>query len=136
MSLTDTYKVNRYSLDKEFIAGGKLTVIDKGQKTELFYKDAEVEVQASALHHPIVALEDLRKELEVKHNSVLGINGCRIDTGLQTSGSFGCYLVEEGIKATENVHMFEPTTEVKKLCTVRQHESAYDKWLQSVIPKP
>jgi hypothetical protein len=135
MSSTDTYKVNRYTLDKELIANGTLTVIDEGQKTKLIYKDAEVEVQASALHHPITALENLRKELEVKHNSLLGINGCRMDTSRQTSSSFGSYLVEDGLKATEDVHMFEPTTEVGKLCTVEQHEAAYEKWLDSVMPK-
>jgi hypothetical protein len=136
MSSTDTYKVSRYSLDKEFIASGTLTIIDEGQKTKLIYKDDEVEVQASALYHPIVALEELRKELEMKHNSLLGINGCRTEMSLQTSGSFSSYLIEEGVIATENVHMFEPTTEVEKLCTVEQHEVAYEKWLESVMPKP
>ena len=126
MSSIDTYTVNRYSLEKEFSASGKLTVIDKGQKVELIFKDAEVEVQASALYHPIVALENLRKELETKHNSLLGINGCRKDTSRQTSGNFYSYIIETGKKPTENVQMFQPTTEVEKLCTVQQHEAAYE----------
>ena len=136
MSSIDTYNVIRYSLDREFIKSGTLTVIDDGKKIGLIYKDAEVEVYASALYHPIVALENLRRELEVKHKSLFGINGCRIDASLQTSGNFGSYLIKEGIRATENVHMFEPTIVVEKLCTVEQHEAAYNEWLENVVPKP
>ena len=135
MTSREIYDVNRYSLDKEFIASGKLTVIDEGQNTILFYKDSEIKEQASAMYHPKAALENLRKQLEAKHQSIIGINGCRMDTDYRFDGSFNSYVIELGIKATENLHMFEPTIEIEKLCTVAQHEVAYDKWLESVISK-
>jgi hypothetical protein len=135
MASIETYNVNRYSLAKEFIMSGKLTVIDEGQNTVLIYKDLEVEVHARGLHHPIVALENLRKQLETKHQSLVAINGCRIDTDYRATGSFSSYVIEEGKKATQNVHMFEPTDEIEKLCTVAEHIDTYDKWLESVMPK-
>lgn len=134
MTSTDTYDTNRYSLTKEFIMKGMLTVIDEGQRVVLIYKDLDIEEQASGLHHPKASLQNLRNQLETKHQSILAINGCRIDTDYRFDGSFNSYVIEQGKKASENLHMFEPTTEIEKLCTVDEHEKAYDKWLESVMP--
>ena len=46
-----------------------------------------------------------------------------------------CYLIEQGKKASENVYMFEPTTETEKLCTLEEHVAAYERWIESVISK-
>ena len=126
------YPINRYSLTKELITTGTLTIIDEGNAIELVYVDSVIKESARELHHPLTALESLRKTLETKHCSLLNCNGCRIDTAYRATGVSEVYLIEDGKRATKSVDMFEPTKEIAKLCTVEEHELAYDKWLDSL----
>jgi hypothetical protein len=124
--------VDRYSLDKRFIATGQLQVEAKDHSTILTYFDNEIKVFASALHHPIVALENLRRQLEVNFHSILAINWCRVDTDYRATGGYGCYIIKVGKQATNSVSLFDPTKEIDKLCTVEVHKAAYKTWLKSL----
>jgi hypothetical protein len=136
MSDITKYKINRYSLDKEYIMTGEITVTEDGPLTELLYKDTELEETASDRGLPMVALIVLREKLETKHKSILAINGSRIDTTLRPTGGDIAYVIRDNIIAEDDwVGIFEPTTELEKLCTVQQHEKAYDEWCDAVCPK-
>ena len=124
--------VDRYSLDKTFIATGQLHVDEKDHSTILTYYDSNIKVSASGLYHPIAALENLRRQLAVDFNSTLAINGCRIDTAYRATGGYGTYIVEHGKPATNSVSLFDPTTVVDKLCSVDIHKAAYKTWLKSL----
>ena len=89
-------------------------------------------MNASELYHPLVALKSLRKILEIEYASIIGCNGCRIDTSYRPTGGYGTYKIVTGQPATETMNIFEPTEEVDKLCTVDEHIIAYDKWIDSL----
>jgi hypothetical protein len=129
------YSINRYDLDKGFLSTGTLTIIDENHLTQLIYADSQIKLSASELHHPLMALEKLRKILEAEHQSLLACNGCRIDTAYRPSGGYGVEIIELGKPALDCVDMFEPTTEIEKLCTVDEHKAAYEKWWDSVVRK-
>ena len=129
-----TFSVNRYSLDKKFISAGSLTITSEGQRTSVVFSDGQVEAEASELYHPLIALESLRKILEQKHSSIIACNGCRSDTAYRPTGGFGTYKIVFGQQASERLNIFEPTTEVGKLCTVDEHKAAYKKWIASLGP--
>lgn len=124
--------VDRYSLEKTFIATGQLQVEEKDHSTILTYDDSNIKVSASGLYHPIVALENLRRQLEIDFNSILAINGCRVDTDYRATGGYGAYVIELGKKATNSVSLFDPTKAVNKLCTIEDHKAAYKTWLKSL----
>ena len=90
---------------------------------------------ASELYHPLVALESLRIILEIEYKSIIGCNGCRIDTAFRPTGGYGTYKIVAGRQATEIMNIFEPTDEVDKLCTVDEHIIAYNKWIESLSEK-
>lgn len=129
------YAVKRYSLNKQLISSGQLEIKQESQTTTLIYADDKITETATEPYHPLVALESLRKKLETEHNSIISINGCRIDTAYRPTGGNGTYLIKQGRQATKSVSLFEPTMEVDKLCTVEEHEAAYDKWVESLMPK-
>jgi len=128
-----TYKINRYSLDKNFIAEGLLKVINNGPGTILLYKDFKIEVSANDAHHPLMALSRLRDELEFKYASLINCSGCRLDTSYRPTGGYEAYILHAGKPAFEHDHVntFEPTAEIDKLGTVKQHEDAYEFWCKS-----
>ncbi len=128
------FEVKRYSINKELITSGHLTVRHEGQRTSLNYRDKEINITASELYHPISALDGLRSQLETIYQSMIAINGCRIDVDHRANGGVMCYFIEYGKKAVENIYMFEPTDQVDKLCTVSQHEQAYLNWVESILP--
>ena len=130
------YLVERYNLKKEFICKGELEVEFEGQSTNLRYLDEQINISTSELYHPIAALESLRKILESKHQSILAINGCRIDTTRRYNGWGGNYLMEQkGKPATIPINMFEPTTEIGKLGTIVEHELSCKEWYDSFQDK-
>ena len=88
--------------------------------------------EVTELYHPLVALEKLRRKPEDNHFSIIGINGCRIDTSYRATGGYGTYLIENGKQAKKSLILFEPTQEINKLCLVNEHITAYDKWLESL----
>ena len=124
--------VDRYSLDKTIIATGQLQVEEKDHSTILTYYDNNIKISASGLYHPIVALENLRRQLAVDFNSTLAINGCRVDTDYRATCGYGCYVIEFGKQATNSVSLFDPTKAIDKLCTVEVHKAAYKAWLKSL----
>jgi hypothetical protein len=126
------HSIKRYSLEKEFIETGVLTITTEAQTTYLDYVDSKIKESTRALYHPIKALEDLRKILEVNHASLLGCIGCRIDSAYRATGHFGTYIVKAGGQAIERAELFDPTNEVQKLCTVEEHKIAYKKWADSL----
>lgn len=65
-------------------------------------------------------------------NSTLAINGCRIDTAYRATGGYGTYIIEHGKQATNLVSLFDPTTEVDKLCSIDTHKTAFKTWLNSL----
>jgi hypothetical protein len=130
-----TQTITRYSINKQSISEGILTVTDKGEATHLTFKDQAIEVSVSELYHPLIALESLRKILETRHKSIIACNGCRIDTAYRPTGGYGTYKIVLGQQATETLNIFEPTDEIEKLCTVDQHEAAYEKWIDSLAKK-
>lgn len=130
--------IRRYSLTKENISTGTLTVSSKGQVTTLTFKDPIIEVTVRELYHPLMALESLRRVLEIEHKSLLGCNGCRIDTSYRATGGYGTYKTVPGQQATEILNIFEPTNDIEKLCTVEEHKAAYQQWIDNLnkIKKP
>ena len=125
--------VKRYSFGKEFIATGVLKISYEGQTTFLKYTDFAIEVTASGLYHPIAALENLRKILEFKHESLIGLTGCRIDSAIRPNSGGGTYLLIYGIPSSERAFIFDPTEQVEKLCTVDEHKAAYREWGNSIL---
>ncbi len=125
--------IRRYSLTKENISTGTLTVLNKGQVTTLTFKDPIIEVTVSELNHPLMALESLRSVLEIEHKSLLDCNGCRIDTSYRATGGYGAYKIVSGQQATKILNIFEPTNDIEKLCTVEEHKAAYQKWMNSLF---
>jgi hypothetical protein len=132
MNFKMTQTITRYSLDKKIISNGILTITNEGQATHLTFKDSAIKVNASELYHPLVALVSLRKILETEYKSIIGCNGCRVDTAFRPTGGYGTYKIVTGQQATETMNIFEPTEEVDKLCTVDEHIIAYDKWIDSL----
>lgn len=80
---TTKHKIKRYSLGKNYVTTGEITIINDGPLTEVFYKDEEVEETARDMNHPMAVLTSLRQKIEEKYKSILGCNGCRIDTTLR-----------------------------------------------------
>ncbi|MEO5943582.1 MAG: hypothetical protein ABIP30_07680 [Ferruginibacter sp.] len=126
------FAVKRYNLMKEFISEGVLTIESEGPSTSLTYTDSITQETATELYHPTAALETLRNNLETKYKSILGCNGCRIDTSYRHTGGWGTYINAQGQQATESLNIFEPTEEISKLCTVKEHQAAYEMWLKSL----
>jgi hypothetical protein len=126
--------INRYSLEREFISRGILILKDERELTHLKYRDSLIEEFSNELYHPLIALEKLREILETKHQSLLGCNGCRIDTSYRATGGYGTYVIHKGIQAQANelLNLFYQTNEIAKLCTVAEHKIAYKEWLQSL----
>jgi hypothetical protein len=127
-----TIEIKRYSLDKLEISNGVLNVNHEGQKTSLSFKDSLIEVKAEDFYHPLIALEKLRIILETEYNSVLGCNGCRIDTSYRPTGGYITYKIESGKQAKVRLNIFEPTNRVDKLGTVDEHNESYKVWLDSL----
>ena len=111
MSSTDTFHVHRYGFHKHFVTSGTLTLIEDGSKTELIYKDDEVEVHASDPAIPSVALDNLRNLIETAHKSLIGVNGCRIDVSHGGEGAM-CYLLD---KAKKQQKTFICSSQLQKL---------------------
>ncbi|OQP67798.1 hypothetical protein [Niastella populi] len=126
------YSIKRYDLRKNLISTGLLIVRSEGQTTHLTYADSEITESVSELYHPIVALESLREVLERKYESIIGCNGCRIDSAYRATGGYGTYIVNYGEPASKKVSLFEPTDEIAKLCTVEEHKDSYNKWINSL----
>ena len=126
------YIVNRYSLTKDFISTGTLTITSQGQSTYLTYADATIEETVNELYHPLTALSSLRQILEAKHKSIINCTGCRIDSAYRPTGGYGTYIITYGKPGTERASLFEPTTEILKLCTLEEHKIAYKKWTDSI----
>jgi len=132
MSYVTKYSIKRYSLGKEYLITGEITIIEDGPLTEVVYKDTEVEETASDRGLPMAALVTLRQKIEDKHESILGCNGCRIDTTLRHTGIDIAHVIRNGnIQEDDWVGIFEPTNKVEKLCTVKEHEKAYDDWCET-----
>jgi hypothetical protein len=125
-------KVRRYTLDKVFVETGNLQVHEDGASTLLTYSDSNISIRAMGLNHPIRALENLRIQLQVEFNSILAIKGCRIDTDYRPTGTFRCYILEQGKSSTKLVSLFDRTRAIDKLCTVEEHKAAYKKWCESL----
>jgi hypothetical protein len=123
------FAINRYNLKKEFISMGVLIIDFEKQETHLTYSDSSIIESSKELYHPLIALDSLRKILEKKHESILGCNGCRIDTSYRPRGGNMTYIIHKGEPAKQLVNLFEPTNEITKLCTVDEHKVAYREWL-------
>lgn len=123
--------ISRYNFNKQLIANGELEIIQKNSNFEISYKDTELELTATAPYHPLTALENLRIQLETKE-SYINCMGCRIDTSYRPTGGYGTYIIETGIQATNSVNLFEPTSEIDKLCKVSDHQENYLNWIRSL----
>ncbi|MBP8192347.1 MAG: hypothetical protein KAX69_02000 [Chitinophagales bacterium] len=126
------YKVKRYDFNKQYICDGEFHIIDEGQSTTLKYFDNEISIEVTELYHPLASLKKLRSQLENNYESIIGIEGCRIDVTYRATGHFGQYIMESGKPATISVNMFEPTNEVDKLCKEAEQEEAYYKWFNDI----
>ena len=129
---TKKITIKRYDFNKIFISEGILTIVSEGQLTTLTYTDNVIEEIVTGLYHPLSVFESLRVILETKYQSLLGCNGCRIDTSYRATGGWGIYKIEYGKQATESLNIFEPTDEIKRICTVADLKEAYKKWLDSL----
>ena len=125
--------VQRFDFDKNIICTGVLEIIQNGQSTTLIYSDEFINEQATELYHPLATLRSLRKILENKHKSILGIEGCRIDVTYRATGHFGQYIVEKGKPATIRVNMFDPTKETDKICLEKDQMKAYCDWFDDFV---
>jgi hypothetical protein len=126
------YSIKRYDLRKNLLATGLLIVKSEGQATHLTYADSEIKESVIEPYHPIVALESLRRVLEDKYESIIGCNGCRIDSTYRATGGYGTYIITYEPPATERVNIFESTDEIDKLCTVEEHKVSYKRWVDSL----
>lgn len=126
------YNVKRYKFDKQYICDGELHIIDEGQSTTLKYFDNEISIEVTELYHPLASLRKLRNQLENDYESIIGIQGCRIDVTYRFTGGYGQYIMEQGKQATILVDMFEPTHEIDKLCKEAEQEQAYDNWFDDI----
>ncbi len=128
------YKINRYNFKKEFISEGVLTIKDGGVATTFIYSDSTITESATELYHPLTTLASLRILLEEKHRSLINCMGCRIDTAFRLTGGYGTYIIaldhSKPVSQNDSVIIFEPTDDISKLCTVSEHEAAYDKWCE------
>jgi hypothetical protein len=125
------HEIKRYNFNREFISQGLLTVLSEGQVTKLTYTDPLINEFSNGLNHPLLIFESLRLILESKHQSILGCNGCRIDTDYRAKDGYGTYIIHYGKPASEIINLFESTDGITKLCTVAEHKIAYKKWLDS-----
>lgn len=127
------YQIDRYSLDKQLIEKGRLYLIDDPKnKFKLIFKDSEIDVESINYDHPLLALENLRIKLEKKYNSLINCSGCRIDVAYRPTGGFGSYEIEMSKPATKRIALFEPTNKIELLSTVREQQSHYQEWLNSI----
>lgn len=55
--------VNRYGFNKKLISAGQLMVEEKDHSTIITYIDDYINITACGIHHPIKALENLRKKI-------------------------------------------------------------------------
>ncbi|HEK21410.1 hypothetical protein [Mucilaginibacter sp. 44-25] len=126
-------EVRRYSLaTKSLLGKGTLTKSTKGQTITLTYVEGALKLEASALCHPLKALEKLRLQLEEADNSVLNIIGCRSDVAYKPNGVGKSYMIEAGKQATMMVSLFDLTEDLDNLTTVAEHKTAYHKWIDSL----
>lgn len=127
------HTVQLYTLDKKHIASGQITIEEDGNTTVLSYTDPDITVSAIGVQNPFTALISLREKLETFHHSILAINGCRIDTAYMSTSNQGTYIIKNGKPSTRSINMFEPTSEIDKLCTIDEHEVAYNQWLENIM---
>lgn len=63
---------------------------------------------------------------------MIGCNDCRIDTTLRPTGTDIAFVIKENnINEDDWVGIFESTSKIEKLCTIEEHEEAYEKWCES-----
>ena len=127
--------VKRYSLIKSFIATGELTVEEDGDVIMLSYRDLQISVSGSKENNPILALQSLRQQIENNNQSILSINGCRIDTAYISTPNYSTYVIDNHKPSSRSIGLFEPTSHIDKLCTYKEHEAAYEEWIQSILAK-
>lgn len=121
--------MNRYDLNRVFIAGGELVISENGSLITITFKDEFVDISSSAKHHPYAALESLRLNLEEKFQSLLGIYGCRKDVQYRMVENFSGYFCKYSRWTSRKINLFAPTSKIKMLCTVEVHKIAYENWL-------
>lgn len=119
-------------IDNNQIAKAKIEKFDRGNTIQLdfYYKDIFI---SQTDEFPFIALSKLRLKLEDRKLTLI-CQGSRIDvnqSGMQLIG-FYAYELELSKPAINSVCIFDDTTQIKKISTVREQEEFYRKWLKSV----
>ena len=124
--------IERYSKNKNLIAIGDLSVINElDKKFKLIYRDSKVNIESIESDYPLLALEDLRLQLEEKFSSLINCSGCRKDVSYRPTGGMGSYIIEMGKPATKRINLFEPTKQIELLCTVDEQKKYYTEWIDN-----
>jgi hypothetical protein len=127
--VSTSHDVSRYDFEGRKLNAGVLTVTENGSVITVEYRDPDLYASAVAPHHPLMALEALRLNLEDNHGSILAINGCRIDMQYRMVENYKGFICRNN-RGKSKIDLFSPTDEISKLCTVAEHKLHYEKWLK------
>ena len=127
--VSKSYEVERYNFDERRLCSGVLTVSENGSSTTVAYRDAYISISAVAAHYPLLALEEMRLNLEDNHGSILAINGCRKDMQYRMVENYKGFVCGNSRGKTK-VDLFSPTDKIDRLGTVAEHKLSYEKWLK------
>lgn len=128
LAISKSENVERYDFHQKLVGRGMLTVSENGSMIKVHYADDNIDVYGVGEHHPLMALEAFRLNLERLCNGIVAINGCRIDAQYRMVGDYKGFLCHSS-RPARKIDMFSPTRQIRKLCTVADHKNAYEKWL-------
>ncbi len=119
-------------IDNDAVTKSTLEIIETGNLVQLDFQYKDIFISEMD-EFPFVALNKVRLKLEDRRLKLI-CQGSRIDvnqSGMQAVG-FYAYELELSKPAINSVYIFDDTTQIKKIATVKEQEAFYDKWLKSV----
>lgn len=128
--MKNEYQIDCLSENERTSAKIILNVEGNEVKLVCYLKDLVLETKDN---YPFFALVKLRLQLESKHIKFI-CNGNRIDVYPSGSSAIGfmAYELIDKQPATKLVNIFEPTSEINKICTVEDQKQYWENWIKSL----
>jgi hypothetical protein len=116
-------------INNKNLGKANITLFDKGNIVQLDFSYKNISF-SEVDEFAFIALNKIRLKLEEMDLKLI-CQGCRIDVypvGIYFSG----YELELGKPAINSVYLFDDTSYIERIGTVKEQDLFYDKWLKSV----
>lgn len=125
------YRIDRFSFDYKLIGSGILILDQINDTFKLTYIENQIVLSTDTSHYPLLALEQLRLDIENNYSSLLNCNGCRYDYPYRRIGDLFSPLCEKESFGDESFHLLSSTQDSLNLCKVADHIKFYKNWCVS-----